>query len=198
MCTLSIHPYKPDLEGTPQAPSKSPGPLVIGQEDAGLGNAFNNMSIDGHRVTNSLGTSISPSYSSHPSFSTPTSRRFTLCDEYGAQQTPSTVSSYSHGFNGQISRQIPGPSPSWSTVMSTLSSSGVRSPLWSPYTPGAIGQERGTPQIPNARHGSYHPQQGGHAKPGGRSFHEFGSGHHNVVDVDRISQGTDVRTTVDR
>jgi hypothetical protein len=31
---------------------------------------------------------------------------------------------------------------------------------------------------------------------GGRHTHDFASGHHNVVDVERIRRGLDVRTTV--
>ena len=39
-------------------------------------------------------------------------------------------------------------------------------------------------------------RQYGPHKNGQRHNHEYASGHHNVVDVERIRQGLDVRTTV--
>ena len=50
--------------------------------------------------------------------------------------------------------------------------------------------------LPQAR-ASYPVQQHRHiGKPVARQGHEYGSAHHNFVDVERIRQGTDVRTTV--
>lgn len=61
--------------------------------------------------------------------------------------------------------------------------------------PGAIGQERG--QLRHSR--SHYGQQisGGHiTSRAGRSEQDYASGHHNVVDIERIRRGLDVRTTV--
>ncbi len=62
--------------------------------------------------------------------------------------------------------------------------------------PGAIGQERGQAYPTHFRNGGYSPQRRGPPRFGGRHAHDFASGHHNVVDVDRIGRGLDVRTTV--
>ncbi|KAL8828891.1 MAG: hypothetical protein Q9170_006408 [Blastenia crenularia] len=78
--------------------------------------------------------------------------------------------------------------------------SGIRTPSWgafntTPYGPGAIGQERNLPTSPfNSGHHPPRPSLG----HGGRHAREFSGGHHNIVDVDRIRQGADVRTTVCR
>lgn len=50
--------------------------------------------------------------------------------------------------------------------------------------------------LPQARVPYPIPQQRHSGKPVTRQGHEYGSAHHNVVDVERIRQGTDVRTTV--
>lgn len=67
---------------------------------------------------------------------------------------------------------------------------------WDVFGPGAIGQERGQTYQPQLRNGAYSPQRRGPPRFGGRHTHDFASGHHNVVDVERIRRGLDVRTTV--
>lgn len=64
------------------------------------------------------------------------------------------------------------------------------------YGPGAIGQERGTVPSPQVRSGPYPQQQRGPLRVVGRQNNDYTSGHHNVVDVERIRRGLDVRTTV--
>ena len=87
-------------------------------------------------------------------------------------------------------------SPFWGQNYSTFLNSGLQSPIWTALNPGAIGQERGTPTLLHQRQG-YYPQHGrAQSKIGGRQSHEYTSGHHNIVDIDRIRQGIDVRTTV--
>lgn len=101
--------------------------------------------------------------------------------------------------------------PQWSPTYTQFLDYGPQSPIWpayspsayssgsyssSLYSPGAIGQERGAPLLSQHRPGYYPQQQRGIGKLGGRPTHDYASGHHNVVDVERIRQGTDVRTTV--
>lgn len=64
------------------------------------------------------------------------------------------------------------------------------------FGPGAIGQERGQVYQPHHKNNSYSPQRRGQSRFGNRHNHDFTSGHHNVVDVERIRRGLDVRTTV--
>ncbi|KAI9810954.1 MAG: hypothetical protein M1827_005685 [Pycnora praestabilis] len=76
---------------------------------------------------------------------------------------------------------------------------------WEQYGPGAIGQERGQPRYPQYQdwpvpqqnqNGPWSPQRRGPHKAGGRQNNDRGAGHHNVVDVERIRRGLDVRTTI--
>ena len=88
-------------------------------------------------------------------------------------------------------------SPFWSPNYGRFLNSGIQSPIWAAFNPGAIGQERGTPGLLHQRQGYHHPQQTRtQCKIGARQSHDYASGHHNVVDIDRIRQGIDVRTTV--
>ena len=60
---------------------------------------------------------------------------------------------------------------------------------------GAIGQERGLLRQPNYHAGRFSPNRRSNMRTGGRHDHDYTSGHHNVVDVERIRRGLDVRTT---
>ena len=64
------------------------------------------------------------------------------------------------------------------------------------YGPGAIGQEREMAPPPQVRSGPYPQQHRGSSRMVGRQNSDYTSGHHNVVDVERIRRGLDVRTTV--
>ena len=188
MCTLSIAPYQPDLEGPTQHPSKSPGPLIIGQETS-LESSFASMSPFDRLDTYGPETSSSSSYSQHP-YSTPVSGSFAYRKDFSEQHTPSSHHSYSQGYVGGSSDQ----SPFWSPNYSTLLNSGLQSPIWSTFN--TIGQEQGTPTLLHQRQGYYPQQYRGQNKTGGRQSHDYASGHHNIVDIDRICRGMDVRTTV--
>lgn len=61
------------------------------------------------------------------------------------------------------------------------------------FGPGAVGQERISPLSP---FDALHHQSRGPFRHGGRHTREHSSGHHNIVEVDRIRQGADVRTTI--
>ena len=190
MCTLSIAPYQPDLQGSAQELSKSPGPLIIGQE-TGLESDLASMSPFDCPDTRGPETSSSSSFSQHPN-STQVSRPLAYHKNFNEQHAPSSRDFYSHGYLGAN----PDRNPFWSPNYSTFLNSGLQSPIWSTVNPGAIGQERGTPTLLDQRQGYYSPQHRGNSKIGGRQTHESASGHHNVVDVDRIARGIDVRTTV--
>ena len=190
MSTLSIAPYQPDLEGSTQRLSKSPGPLIVGQETS-LESNLANMSPFDHLDTYGPETTSSSSRSQHP-YSAPASRPLTYRKEFNEQHTPSSHHNYSQGYVGGASDQ----SPFWSPNYSTFMNSGLQSPIWSPFNPGAIGQERGAPTLLQQRQGYYPQQNRGQSKIGGRQSHDYASGHHNIVDIERIRQGIDVRTTV--
>ena len=52
------------------------------------------------------------------------------------------------------------------------------------------------PSLHPARSNPVLQQQQTIPRPGARHHNDYSSGHHNVVDVERIRQGLDVRTTV--
>ena len=190
MCTLTIAPYQPDLGGPTQRFSKSPGPLIIGQETSLETNLASMSPFDRHD-THGLETSSSSSRSQQPCL-TPAIRPLAYRKEFNEQHTPSSQHNYSQGYMDGASNQ----SPYWSPNYSTFLNSGLQSPIWTAFNPGAIGQERGTPAFVHQRQGYYPQPSRGQSKLGGRQSHEYASGHHNIVDIDRIRQGIDVRTTV--
>lgn len=190
MCTLSLAPYMPDLEGPTQRVPKSPGPLIIGQETS-LESDLASMSPFDRLETYGPDTSSSSSYSQHP-FSTPVSRPLAYRKNFNEQHTPSSQQGYGQGYVSGSSDQ----NPLWSPSYSNFLKSGLQSPIWSPFTPGAVGQERGAPTVLHQRQGYYPQQNRGQSKICGRQSQDYASGHHNIVDIDRIRQGIDVRTTV--
>ena len=69
---------------------------------------------------------------------------------------------------------------------------------WAAIRPGVVGQER--TQTPLSRNhvaslGHQHQQQA-HSRSSTHHHSDYASGHHNTVEVERIRQGLDVRTTV--
>ncbi|MCJ1396506.1 hypothetical protein MMC18_009397 [Xylographa bjoerkii] len=59
-----------------------------------------------------------------------------------------------------------------------------------------VGQQRMMPPSLQGCLGPIAQRQYGPHKNGPRHNHEYASGHHNVVDIERIRQGLDVRTTI--
>lgn len=190
MCTLSIAPYQPDLGGPTQRLSKSPGPLIIGQE-TGLESDLASMSPFDRLDTYGPETPSSSSHSQRPC-STPAGRLLAYRKDFNEQDTPSSHHNYNQGYMAGSFDQ----NPLWSPNYSTFLNSGVQSPIWAAFSPGAIGQERVTPTLLHQRQAYYPQQNRTQSKIGGRQSHDYASGHHNIVDIDRIRQGIDVRTTV--
>ena len=190
MCTLNIAPYQPDLEGPTQHPSKSPGPLIIGQETS-LESDLASMRPFGRVDAYGPETSNSSSHSPHP-YCTSASRTVAYCKDLNEQQTPSSH----HNYKQYYVRGSSDPRPFWTPNYSNFLNSGLQSPIWAAFNPGAIGQERGTPALLQQRQGYYLQQNRAQNKIGGRQSHDYASGHHNIVDIDHIRQGIDVRTTV--
>ena len=189
MCTLTVTPYQPDLGGPKQRLSKSPGPLIIGQE-TGLESDLASMSPFDRHDAYGPETPSSSLRSQHPC-STSAVRPLVYRKDFN-KHTPLSQHSYSQGYMDGTPNQ----SPFWSPSHNTFLNSGLQSPIWASFNPGTIGQERGTPTLVHQRQG-YNAQPGrAQSKIGGRQSHEYASGHHNIVDIDRIRQGIDVRTTV--
>lgn len=183
--------YRPDHDRFSCQFGNSQGPLIIGQEESGLERAFGSLNINncGGIYNDEL---LGPSFVSTLNYASPSNRSSGYQREFIPEPLPSPPEIYTPSFTPRSSV----PSPPWSPAYSPYSNYGFQSPAWPGYYPGTIGQERGAPILPQAR-ASYPLQQQRHSgKPVARQGHEYGSAHHNVVDVERIRQGTDVRTTV--
>lgn len=153
-------------------------------QELGFENAFSSMTLNLH--DNGPLTPRTPPFSSFPIQSPPNSQ-FPFRKYPGGIYTPSSVSSFSCGILDQ--------NPSWSPTYNPFSGLPQQSPIWSSFNPGTIGQERGTPLLSRTHQERCALQK----KSQGqiiRRYVDNPSGHHNVVDIDRIRQGTDVRTTV--
>ena len=120
-----------------------------------------------------------------------TARSFAFHRGINNNQGPATLDLQTTNFNGPDSAEA---SP-FSPFFSPYPEYGMQSPLHTPFTPGAIGQERTTP-VPSVYRSAYSPhnQRLYYKFPGRHS--DYPSSHHNIVDVQRISQGLDVRTTI--
>ena len=188
------------------------GPLIVGQENVSIDNAFGNISLSGRRESYDS-EALKAAFVSPYFLSNPASRSLSYRRDIAGQQLPSALDNcYFNTYQTRSSSS----SPQWSPLYSPYHDYTLQSPTWathspelynsssySPsminpggYSPGAIGQERVGPQTPQTRPSQFPQQQRGLPKLGNRQSHDFTSGHYNVVDVDRIRQGTDVRTTV--
>lgn len=134
--------------------------------------------------------------SSNPAFFLPgppsnVSRQSGTYPESDSSRIAIAPASYDPRYAGFAARQnVP-----WNPYFQPYPLIGIPSPPWTAYGHGTIGQERDlTPFMPYR--GSQPCQNRGSIKQGGRQHNDYASGHHNVVDIDRIRQGTDVRTTV--
>ena len=183
--------YKPQNHQLSSRGPRGHSPLIIGQQSTGLDKAFENMSLSNCYDNHSNDFVNIPMA---PPFVYPSSADQSLGyhGQYITEQSLSPPEDYLSAFTPRSS----GPSSSWSPVNSPYSEYGLHSPIWTPYAPGTIGQERGVQALSQAHPGHFLQQQRSLGKLSGRQNHDHASGHHNVVDIERIRQGTDVRTTV--
>lgn len=187
--------YSPGLGDSSPQLIKNHGPLIVGQQDTDISKALGNMNLSTCResynadyLTSPLASPLFYSRSVNQSHG----QGQGCVSEYQIEQSLSSTEEYGSGFTPRSS----GPSSPWSPAYSPYSDFGLHSPAWAAFNPGAVGQERATPLLPQSRSGHYPQQQRYSGKSAGRHTHDYSSGHHNVVEVDRIRLGTDVRTTV--
>ncbi|KAG8532028.1 uncharacterized protein KY384_003664 [Bacidia gigantensis] len=186
-CSVSIGRYEPEVGPKLQTPAKTPGPIIIGQDDSRLDQALSKMTLDSYRESTLLHTPRQSLYQSNSTEDSFTGRKVA-----GGQHIPSPLNSLAPSYGG------PGPmySPTWTTSCNTYAGYGMTSPLWSQYSPGAIGQERGSPSLPGDYRNAHPSQPKALTRSSGRQQPDYAPGHHNVVDMDRIRAGLDVRTTI--
>lgn len=164
------------------------GPLIIGEEDSVLNSRLQQMGLEGSSMAWATPEQRSPLSPPYPVPSPSLSGTLTL-GLFNAEQKESLR---------RFTIQDPGNETLLSQYMRPYPAFALQTAPWgifnsASYGPGAIGQERNPPlssltpaqQLPRTL-----------LRPGGRHVREHSSGHHNVVDVDRIRKGADVRTTV--
>lgn len=180
-------------------------PFIIGTDDINLGSALDALTLGGPSNAYGQGNLTLPDvqggYGQEMMSTTPfvpypmpqlsAGRSFAFHRDLNGHKMPTPLNLQKTNYHGPDSGEI---SP-FSPFFSPYPEYGLSSPIWSPYTPGAIGQERGTPMLPPYRSAYYPYQQRLPHKYMGRHS-DYPSGSHNVVDVERIRQGLDVRTTI--
>ena len=173
-----------------QTPTKGPGPIIIGQEESDLDRALSKLALsEAHEIKDSQ----SPRQLHHHNVALNGS--LTDRKEAGGHHIPSpliSVNTMSQGYSTPASLY----SPTWGSACNHYGAYSLNSPLWSPYSPGTIGQERGSPSMPIDQRNFQQSQSRISSRSGLRQQPDFATGHHNIVDVDRIRAGLDVRTTV--
>ncbi|SLM35773.1 meiosis protein mei2 [Lasallia pustulata] len=189
-CTLSIMYYQPDLASSLAQLGRKQPVLLGARLDRDLDQAFEKVGLSDDQIpseTQPSATSCGPS-SARPSLNdhSPASRRNFI------SHVTSTPSYYAHGYTSHDSRQA----SAGGSFNADNPGYALQLPSWMAYGPGAIGQERGTAPPPQVRSGPYSLQHRGPARMVGRQNSDYTSGHHNVVDVERIRRGLDVRTTI--
>ena len=155
-------------------------------QDSVLNKAFGNLTVGGYQDPYGPVTPRNQIFSPYQ-VPTPSNASFTQPKHLSTRQTPSSTNAYSYGYSSGTSSH----SPFFTPTHGRFPEYGLHNLL----SPGIIGQERETPQAIRSRDiGQLQQRDSG--KMGARQFRD--QGHHNVVNVDRIRCGADVRTTVGR
>lgn len=189
---MTVGYYVPDIRlPYPSSSVRASGPLIIGNENRCHDSAFGHLSFsDGYKSLNLDATGsilpnsypgLSPSLSSSP----PSSDH----DEY---YMVSPIGPYSSSY----SDTEPQRARYSSSPFNEYPGHGIHMTPWASIAPGMVGQARDLSSSHRARNGPLLQQQQVLSRPSARQHNDYASGHHNVVDVERIRQGLDVRTTV--
>ncbi|KAL9587557.1 MAG: hypothetical protein Q9212_000134 [Teloschistes hypoglaucus] len=180
-CTMSVAPYRGE------------GPLIIGGEEVDLENNFHQLNLAGSTGTLSTPLQRSPLVSPYsvpsPNFTGALTPNFS-----NPQQSPllfgGTSPSYAvHGADvGSLVSLYPPASPAF----------GLRSPIWNGVDVASHGHGAMLQRLHSPLHlpGTFRQNTRGAIRQGARNVQDYSGGHHNVVDVDRIRKGADVRTTI--
>ncbi|KAI9718973.1 MAG: hypothetical protein M1812_003858 [Candelaria pacifica] len=191
-CSLSVYHYEPDLKD--KSPSRLNQMSVRSARHDGpdFEVAFSQMGLghqDPHHRQYPAFSDVSPYTDSSYSYLSPTGRSEILRHDFQAQWAPR----YDHPgytYPRQSMNAYPGPGAPYYPSYSRYGA--VRGPL-DMYRPVGIGQDRGPYTQGQHQSSPYSPRRRVGPRIGGR---DHVTGHHNVVDVERIRRGLDVRTTI--
>lgn len=185
--------HGPRTHQRPSLGARGHSPLIVGQQDTGLETKIEHVTLSGESHHDSQPSEFfnAPATSSFI-YPISTDRSLGCHGQYFTESSLSPPEDYMTAFTPRSSET----SSPWSSTNSPYSECTLSSPNWMHYAPGTIGQERGVQAFSQPRSGPSLHQQRSMGKLSGRQNHENSSGHHNVVDVERIRLGIDVRTTV--
>ena len=190
-CILSIIYYQPHLPSSLAQLGGGNAALLPGRKDRNLDKASEHMGLGDCQKTNEIQSSTlfrgPPSARPNPNVRSSISPR-----NVSSHPISPPRGYYAHDHSCHDSRQ----DSYGASYYDNYPCYGVPLPPLLAYGPGAIGQERDLAPSPHYRTGPYLQQHRGPARVVGRQNNEYTSGHHNVVDVERIRRGLDVRTTV--
>ena len=182
MSIVHVEAFKIKARGFGPTPTKPSGPVIIGQDTPSLAQSFERMNLKHQDYSPTSRMAEHGPYRSVVAGLSYTDRKESL-----GIHTPSPLIGLGHGQSVMPSLYSPS---SWT---SSANAYGVPSPMWSPYSPGAIGQER-NPSTPSQQ--DFYAQQRQMIRANERQPADFANAGHNIVDIDRIRAGLDVRTTV--
>lgn len=190
--TMTATYYVPDIKlPNPSPLAKDSGPLIIGNEDPYHDSALSHVNFTGGHGSFNVDASGSMSPFSYLGLS-PNLSLSSLGPDHDEHYMISPIGSYSPGYSDtEFQRARYSTSP-----FSEYPGYGNHTTPWESIAPRVVGQARVVSPPYRARNGSLLQQQQVTSRPGARQHNDYASGHHNVVDVERIRKGLDVRTTV--
>ncbi|KAL8632267.1 hypothetical protein Q9189_002057 [Teloschistes chrysophthalmus] len=180
-CTMSVALYRGE------------GPLMIGGKESDLENSFHKMNLAGSTGTLSTPLQRSPLFSPYsipsPNFTGTLTPNFS-----NPQQSPLLFggTSPSYAMHGADVRSLVSLYPPASPAF------GLRNAIWNGVDVTSHGHGAMIQRLHSPLHlpGTFRQNTRGAIKQGARNVQDYSGGHHNVVDVDRIRKGADVRTTI--
>ena len=187
---FTVSRYSPDLnQASESAGSKHQGPLILGHDESALDHGFGQLNVNGSSGTSgpaqlslrSIHDSSEPSPNGYFNVSG-SNYQGLLSNAITTDHTPSHNARFGHSSYGL-------PPYLYNPFGSQL-------PLYLGCVSNTASPQRLMQQAPRSRFGAMLYQQGSPTKNGLRQNCEYAAGHHNIVDIERIRQGLDVRTTV--
>lgn len=161
---------------------------------AGLHRALRTMSVN-DRNEGSIGERLTSGPKTPFLSAPPGSSSFTSRKGFVGKHTPSPLSS---NFDVSFSTGgSPGQSPCWNSPCAVSPGFVVQPSMLSPpFSPGTIGQERESPLLFATQHHGVPSLARNAFRTRSRQFNDHSQNFTNFVDVNRIREGIDVRTTV--
>ncbi|KZF21263.1 hypothetical protein L228DRAFT_269651 [Xylona heveae TC161] len=184
-CSLVIVHHEPDIvRASPRRPEQT-APTVAGRQASDLRDAMEQMTIS----RRDPGEDCNPEYGRPAPYAhlSPTGRSTLSREDYMGPP----FARYGPGFGNARRGPSLYPGPFGPQLHDEFHRNEQPMHGWDLYGPGAIGQERGQFRQPYYGPNPSTPRRNLHRNSGRHDM-----GHHNIVDIERIRHGLDVRTTI--